>query len=143
MSKKIIIKTRLLLFDKGQVLLLQQTESNGGKFTFIGGQIEKGEFAKASLIREAKEEANIEVESKDLRLAHVLHKKDENGMRVIFYFRTEIWKGEPTNNEPHKFKSVSWHRLDNLPKSLSGTARHVLKMVKLGSSYSEFEKKPT
>lgn len=143
MSKKIIIKTRLLLIDKGQVLLLRQTKPNGGKFTFIGGQIEKDEFAKTALIRETREETNIEIDRKDLRLAHVLHKKDKNGMRIIFYFRTEIWGGEPINNEPHKFKSVSWHRLDNLPKSLSGTARHVLKMVKIGSSYSEFEKKQT
>lgn len=143
MSKKIIIKTRLLLFDKEQVLLLRQTKPNGGKYTFIGGQIEKEEFAKASLIRETLEETNVEIDSKDLRLAHVLHKRDQNGMRVILYFRTEIWQGEPTNNEPHKFRSVSWHRLDNLPKSLSGTARHVLKMVKIGSTYSEFDKKST
>lgn len=140
MSKKIIIKTRLLLFDKSQVLLLKQTEENGGKYTFVGGKIENKEFAKASLIREAEEEAGLEIDHKDLRLIHVLHKKDENGMRIILYFKAENRDNEPINREPHKFKSLTWHKLDSLPKSLSGTARHVLKMVRIGSLYSEFEK---
>ena len=141
MSKKIIIKTRLLLFDKEQVLLLKQTRPNGGKYTFVGGQIESEEFAKASLIREADEEAGLKLEPNDLRLVHVLHKKDKNGMRIILYFKAQNKDHEPINREPHKFKSVSWHRLETLPKSLSGTARHVLKMIKVGSLYSEVEKK--
>jgi len=140
MSKKIIIKTRLLLFDKSQVLLLKQTAENGGKYTFVGGKIENEEFAKTSLIREAEEEAGLEIDPKDLRLIHVLHKKDKNGMRIILYFKAENRDNEPINREPHKFKSLTWHKLDSLPKSLSGTARHVLKMVRIGSLYSEFEK---
>ena len=139
-NKKISIKTRLLLIDKGSVLLIKQTKPNGGKFTFVGGNIEKKEFAKASLIREAMEEAAIKLEAKDLQLAHVLHKKDAQNMRIILYFKTEKWEGAPKNLEPQKFKKVKWHKLDALPKQLSRTARHVLKMYRTGYMYSELQR---
>lgn len=140
MSKKISIKTRLILIDKGSILLIKQTKPNGGKFTFVGGRIEKEEFAKASLVREAKEEAGIEIDAKNLQLAHVLHKKDSQNMRIILYFKTEKWEGDPQNLEPEKFKKVKWHKLDALPKGLSRTARHVLKMYRTGYMYSELER---
>ncbi len=128
------------MIDKGSILLIKQIKSNGGKFTFVGGRIEKEEFAKASLVREAKEEAGIKIEPKDLQLAHVLHKKDAQSMRIILYFKTEEWEGDPTNLEPQKFKKVKWHKLDALPKGLSRTARHVIKMFRSGYMYSELER---
>jgi len=140
MSKKISIKTRLILIDKGSILLIKQTKPNGGKFTFVGGRIEKEEFAKASLVRESMEEAGIKLEAKDLHLAHVLHKKDAQNMRIILYFKTEKWEGDPKNLEPLKFQKVKWHKLDSLPKTLSRTARHVLKMYRNGYMYSELER---
>jgi len=140
MSRKISIKTRLILIDKGNILLIKQTKPNGGKFTFIGGHIEKEEFAKASLIREACEEAGITIHPKELQLAHVLHKKDAQNTRIILYFKTENWDGDPKNLEPKKFEKVKWHKLDNLPKTLSRTARHVLKMYRNGYKYSELER---
>ena len=143
MSKKISIKTRLILIDKGSILLIKQTKPNGGKFTFVGGRIEKEEFAKASLMRESMEEAGIKLEAKDLILTHVLHKKDAQNMRIILYFKAEKWEGDPTNLEPQKFKKVKWQKLDNLPKTLSRTARHVIKMYRKGYMYSELERMVT
>jgi len=140
MGKKISIKTRLILIDKGNILLIKQTKPNGGKFTFVGGRVEKEEFAKASLVREATEEARIKINPKDLQLVHVLHKKDTQNMRIILYFKTEKWEGEPLNQEPEKFQKVKWHKLDSLPKTLSRTARHVLKMYRTGYLYSELER---
>lgn len=121
-------------------MLIKQTKPNGGKFTFVGGRIEKEEFAKASLVRETNEEAGIKIEAKDLQLAHVLHKKDAQNMRIILYFKTEVWEGDPISLEPQKFKKVKWQKLDNLPKTLSRTARHVIKMYRNGHMYSELER---
>lgn len=139
MSKQ-IIKTRLILYDKGRILLLKRQKALGGTHTFIGGTVKKKEFAKASLIREAFEESGLVIEVKDLQLAHVLHKIDGKSTRVILYFKSAVWKGEPESKEPHKFKKVGWHKIGALPKSLSGTARHVLKMYRKGNLYSEFRK---
>ena len=137
---KLLIKTRLILLDKEQILLLKRTKYKGGKFTFVGGKVEKDEFAKAALIRESKEEANITIEEKDLRLIHVLHKIDDESNRVILYFKATNWEGAPVSKEPHKFKSAEWHKFSNLPKGLSDTAFHVVKMIRKGCLYSEFRK---
>lgn len=141
MSKQ-IIKTRLILYDKGRILLLKRQKALGGTYTFVGGTVKKEEFAKASLVREAFEESGIILEEKDLQLAHVLHKIDGKSTRVILYFKSAKWKGEPESKEPHKFKKVGWHKIGSLPKNLSGTARHVLKMYRKGNSYSEYRKQP-
>lgn len=139
-GQKILLKTRLILYDKGNILLLKQKQLNGGQYTFVGGTIESHEFAKQALVREAFEEAGIIVQSENLRLAHVLHKKDKSGPRIILYFKTAIWEGEPRNKEPQKFKEAAWFPLEELPKELSGTARHVLKMYRKGEMYSEYLK---
>ena len=140
MSKKISIKTRLLLHDKNRILLIKQTAQNGGKYTLIGGRIERDEFAKATLVREAKEEMNIIIESKNLQLAHVLHKKDAENTRVILYFKAIVWGGTPQNLEPEKFKEVDLFNFEYLPKKLSRTAQYILKRYRNGYLYSEMEK---
>lgn len=140
-DRNIILKARLILYNRGSILLLKQTNPHGGQYTFVGGNIEQSEFAKASLVREAQEEAGIVIKQEDLRLAHVLHKRDKAGQRIILYFKTAVWQGEPRTKEPHKFKEAAWFPLDALPKGLSGTARHVLKMYRKGEMYSEYLKK--
>ena len=79
--EKITLKTRLILYHRGSIMLLKQTKPNGGRYTFVGGTIESSEFAKQTLVREAFEEAGIVLQTDDLRLAHVLHKKDKNGKK--------------------------------------------------------------
>jgi 8-oxo-dGTP pyrophosphatase MutT (NUDIX family) len=140
-DKKLTLKTRLILYNRGSIMLLKQVRPNGGDYTFVGGNIESSEFAKQALVREAFEEAGIVIHPDDLRLAHVLHKKDRTGQRIILYFKTAVWQGELRNREPHKFKEAAWFSLDALPKNLSGTARHVLKMYRKGEMYSEFLKR--
>jgi 8-oxo-dGTP diphosphatase len=142
MKREIIsLKTRLILYNKGGILLLRQRKAQGGKFTFVGGTIEEGEFAKQTLVREAFEEAGIIINPEDLRLAHILHKKYKNGMRIILYFKTARWEGKLRNREPHKFVEASFYPLDELPASLSSTARHVLRMYRKGEMYSEYLKR--
>jgi 8-oxo-dGTP pyrophosphatase MutT (NUDIX family) len=140
-NQNITLKTRLILYNKGEILLLRQRRSNGGKYTFVGGTIESGEFAKQTLVREAFEEAGIIINPADLRLAHVLHKKYKSGSRIILYFKTAKWEGVLRNREPHKFVEASFYPLDELPLGLSGTARHVLKMYRTGEMYSEYLKR--
>lgn len=139
-KKKISIKTRLILYDKGKILLLKQTKPNGGKFTFVGGTIGKQEFAKDALVREAYEEAGILLKKEDLQLVHVLHKHMLDEQRIILYFKSANWGGEVRSREPFKFKEAQWFSLDNLPKNITGSIRQVLKMYRNGKLYSEQRK---
>ena len=130
------IKVRLLLEQDGQILMLQQTDLNGGKFTLIGGAVDALEFPLEALIRETKEEAGITLFKENLKLVHTLFKQKENSLRIVMYFKATTWAGKIMSMEPKKFQNVSWHSLDNLPKETSPTVRHVMKEYLKNSLYS-------
>lgn len=134
----VILKARLLLEDDGKIMLLKQTSQNGGKYTLVGGTVEKGEFAKDALIRESQEEAGVILQRKQLKLVYTLHKKRPKDTRVILYFRAKKWKGTVEARETDKFKKVSWFSKNDLPRNTSATVRHVLKNLNDGRPYSEY-----
>lgn len=137
----IILKARLILQDQGKVLLLEQQPNKGGNYSLPGGRIEQQEFAKDSLIRETLEEIGIRVAAHDLELAHILHKKTNNGQRMTLYFKANRWQGDLVVREPDKFSKAAWFPLGNLPSNTTMTVRHVLSQFQRGLMYSEFAKK--
>ena len=134
------IKVRLILEQEGQILMLQQTDNNGGKFTLIGGVVETREFPLEALIRETKEEAGITLFKENLQLAHTLFKQKQNSLRIVMYFKATTWAGKIMSMEPKKFKHVSWHSLDRLPKETSPTVRHVMKQYLRNNLYSSLRR---
>jgi ADP-ribose pyrophosphatase YjhB (NUDIX family) len=135
----ISLKARLILYNKGNILLLRQKNKTGGNFTLVGGTIENKESAQESLIRESLEEAGIILKKSDLQLVHVLHKRTaRNGHRITLYFKASTWGGTLKAGEPDKFRGVSWFSLVSLPTNLSETVRHVLTEYRAGNLYSEY-----
>ena len=134
---KVSLKVRLILYDRGRILLLKQTKPNGGNYTLVGGTIEAEERATATLIRESHEEAGITLREKDLILVHVLHKRSNKAHRIVLYFKAYRWEGRLKARETDKFKSAEWFDLDTLPKNLTGTVRHVLKAYREGLLFTE------
>lgn len=134
------LKARLILEDRGRILLLKQTKPNGGNYSLIGGTIEREEYAAETLIRESYEEAGVELTYAHLTLVHVLHKRYKRGHRVVLYFRAHHFEGKPESREQKKFENVEWHPYSALPNNLTGTVDHVLKAYRRGLLYSEMEK---
>lgn len=141
MAKKILLKARLILVDEGRVLLMKQTNQNGGKYTLVGGTVEDDEFAVTALIREVKEEAGIEISARSLKLVHTLHKKKGENTRIVLYFKATEWEGNPVTLEREKFKKVQWFPLNKLPDKMSPTVEHVFYMFNRGIFYSEYNSK--
>lgn len=134
---RISIITRLILENKGEILLLTQTTKNGGKFSLPGGKVEANESPIQALIRECKEEADINVNVENLKLVHVLHRQKTEEVHIVMYFKTIRWHGNLMSKEPKKFKNVGWHPLDNLPQKMSKITRSVLDKFHKGVLYSE------
>lgn len=134
------LKARLILEDRGRILLLKQTKPNGGKYSLIGGTIERREYAAETLIRESFEEAGVVLTRHDLTLVHVLHKRYHKAHRIVLYFRAHHYEGHLESKERKKFENVEWHPYDSLPDNLTQTVRHVLKSYSSGRLYSEMEK---
>ena len=133
-------KARLILYDRGRILLLKQTRSNGGNYTLVGGTVENDEFARESLIRETREEANIQIAKEDLTLVHVLNKRSKTGQRLNLYFKASKYRGIVQNLEDHKFKSVQWFPINKLPDNVTATVRQALTAYRTGKLYSEQRK---
>lgn len=138
MARNATLKARLILYNRGKILLLKQQKKNGGNYSLVGGTIENEETAKESLIRESLEEAGIVLKAENLQLAHVLYKQSKKGQRVTFYFKASKWEGNLRSREPEKFQGVAWFHLYNLPKNLTATVRHVLQQYRKGKVYSAF-----
>lgn len=141
MNMKVSMKVRLILYHRGRILLLKQTKPNGGNYTLVGGNIEEKESAKQCLIREAEEEADITLKEVDLKLVHVLQKVQHDQQRIVLYFKAYRWEGNLKAKERHKFKEVEWFELDQLPRNLTQTVRHVLEQYRHGNLYSEIKLK--
>ena len=136
-----IFAVRLILEDhRNRLLFLRQTKRNGGRFTFIGGNVEDHEFAREALAREALEEASIIVDPADLSLVHVLHrhKLKQDQVMLVLYFKATRFRGQPESLEPKKFQDVAWLELNKLPEEVSKATKHVLSCLKSNQIYSEF-----
>jgi len=134
------IKARLILLNLDKILLLLQTNKQGGKYTLVGGHVEEYEYASKALIRECYEEVGIQLFEKDLELVHVLHKKNKRDNTLTLYFTTEVWQGSIENKEPKKFSQVGWFPIHQLPARTSPTSRHVINQYLDGQSYSDFRR---
>jgi 8-oxo-dGTP pyrophosphatase MutT (NUDIX family) len=108
----------LMLFRDGMVLLSRrhQTGWEDGKYSMIAGHVENGESILDAMIREAKEEAGIDVAKNDLRMVHVMHRRLPAPPDFLdLFFTADQWQGEPANMEQDKCDDLRWFRLDALP----------------------------
>ena len=83
------------------------------------------------MVREAKEEIGIELSVSDLKLAHILYrlKHDETGDRIDLFFTASKWKGEVTNEEPHKCDDLKWVNSSELSDNMTPYVRHVIDCI--------------
>lgn len=120
MRFKLIPAVHLFLIKDNQVLLSRRfnTGYEDGKYSVPAGHLNGNEPAKAAMVREAKEETNIVVNQKDLRLIHVMHRRNPQEERIDFFFVAKIWKGTPIINETNKCDNLHWFPTNKLPKNL-------------------------
>ena len=136
---KLISEVHLFLIKEGKVLLLRRfnTGYEDGNYHIIAGHKEADEEVKRAMIREAQEEAGINIQLNDLRVVHVMHRRvlDE---RVSFFLTTKKWSGEIINKEPRKCDNLSWFDLNNLPDNIVPYIKKGLDCYSKGVFYSSF-----
>ncbi|MCZ8319861.1 MAG: NUDIX domain-containing protein [Silanimonas sp.] len=135
----LIPEAHLLLFKAGRVLLLRRhnTGYEDGNYSVVAGHVDGGETAREAMSREAREEAGLEIEAKELHLCHVIHRRATEE-RVSFFFTAERWRGEPVNREPHKCSELAWYPAVALPSNVVPYVRHAIEQSLIKVPYSEF-----
>jgi 8-oxo-dGTP diphosphatase len=91
------------------------------------------------LIREAKEEIGIDIDPKDITLAHASFrpKHDDTGDRVDYFFNVSVWQGEVTNMEPGKCDDLKWVLPTELPINTTPHVRVAIESAERGEVFSE------
>ncbi|MEC9416114.1 MAG: (deoxy)nucleoside triphosphate pyrophosphohydrolase [Pseudomonadota bacterium] len=101
-----------ILIDKDKRLLLSQRQSFKAfplKWEFPGGKVVAGESSEMALIRELKEELNVDVKQLEFFLS-LEHDYDQFKVRVDF-FLVNSWKGRLIANEG---QVLGWYKLDQV-----------------------------
>lgn len=134
-----IVSVYLLLMNDAKVYLQKRKDTGfrDGQWGLIAGHHDGHETLKEAMIREAKEEANIDIAQVDLEFVHALHKK-ENDERLEIFFRCDKWEGKPIIAEPHKAERAEWFDPSDLPDRTIDYISDVIKHVTNGKSYSEY-----
>ena len=76
----------LMPVKDNKILLLERTNTGykDGQYSLIAGHKEEDEKATDAMLREAKEEAGIDIKSEDLDFVHIMHrlKEDKTDERI-------------------------------------------------------------
>lgn len=125
--------------DGQTYILLQKRYNTGymdGKYdTACSGHLEKGESLSMALIREAKEEIDLEINEEDLQLVSIIHPYQEDYINV--FFTTNKYVGVPKIMEPNKCDDLKWFDINELPENIIMRIKNVLMNIKRGIIYDD------
>jgi len=85
---KVIPTVYLLLINDNKIVLSRRynTGFHDGEYSFPAGHLEGNETLTQAMVREAKEEIGVEISPEDLKLVHVMHRKEPNEEKLNFFF---------------------------------------------------------
>jgi 8-oxo-dGTP pyrophosphatase MutT (NUDIX family) len=138
MRSRFPIAVHLLFIKDGKVLLLRRfnTGYEDGNYSVVAGHVDAGETVTQTAIREAQEEAGVQIAPENIEVVHVIHRKS-NDERIDFFVQVNAWDGEIRNMEPDKCDDLSWFPLGSLPVNIIPYVRNVIQDAGNGVFYSE------
>ncbi len=136
---KLIPTSHLILIKDNKILLLRRfnTGYEDGNYSVVAGHLDGNETFIQAMVREAKEEAGIDIKQDDLEIVHVMHRKVPGEERIDFFIKANKWGGKPKIMEPHKCDDLSWFELDNLPNNIIPYVKQAIDNIKDKRFYSE------
>ena len=134
-----VVAVHLFLMRDDQVLMLRRfnTGYEDGNYSVIAGHIDGQEEIKDAMIREAKEEAGIDISPRDIEVVGVMHRKSEDE-RIDFFLSASSWSGEVVNMEPDKCDDLAWFGLDHLPPNTVSYVRRAIENYRQGTWFDSF-----
>ncbi len=117
----------VFIFNNNNEILLTRrakgARNDVGKWSKPGGTVEYGEKVADALVREVKEELNIDIVMTGYlpHIDHFLSKEKQHW--VAFNYIAKMIGGTLCNMEPHKCDGVAWFACDRLPENITQTTR--------------------
>lgn len=137
---KLIPSIYAFFIKEGKILLLRRfnTGFEDGKYGLVAGHADGGETMRMAMVREAREEAGVEIKPEDLDLVVTMHRWCIDHERIDLFFTVKNWQGEIKNMEPNKCDDLSWFDLNNLPENIIPYIRKALDCYINIQHYCEF-----
>ena len=136
---KMIASAYLLLIRQRKIFLLRRknTGYKDGYYSVPAGHIEENESLTSGATREFFEEVGLRFNSKDLKLVHVMHRKEED-IRMDFFFTGNVDRQKPFNKEPEKCDDLGWFPLNSLPNNTIPYIAEAIRSYQKHVFFSEF-----
>ena len=133
------VAVHLLLVEDGRILLLRRfnTGYEEGNYSLVAGHIDGGEELKAAMIREAMEEAGIEISASDLSVVGVMHVMTDKEY-ISFFLEAVEWSGQVVNAEPDQCDDLRWFDLNNLPENTIPYVQRAIENYLTGTWFDSF-----
>lgn len=124
----------VMVVRDGKVLLHKRKNSHGaGEYSSPGGHLEYMESFEDCARREAKEEADIEIEN--VRFLFLANLKRYAPKHYVHIQLAADWKsGEPKTMEPEKCEGWEWFSIDELPSPRFSMLEQAVACYKNGST---------
>jgi len=142
---KIIPSSYLILIKNNKILLSRRFNTGfmDGKYSLVASHGEKNESFTDTIVREAKEEANISLRAKDLKVIHIIHRHEiqnnpELRERVDAFFIAKKWQGKIKNMEPNKCDDLNWFSVNRLPANTIPYIKQAINNIRKKIFYSEY-----
>ena len=129
--EKFLCSIYIIIRNENYEVLLQRRANTKlwcGFLALPAGHVDSGENVYDALIREAKEELNIDVSINDICGTFVVNRRNvELSPYFDVYFEINNYEGESTINEPLKCLELVWCDIDNLPNDMITFEKEAIK----------------
>ena len=112
--KNLVIVASIALIDANNQILIAKRPNKkhlSGFWEFPGGKVEKGESPENALVREVKEELNIDINNKCIAPLTFSEFNYENFHLLLLLYVCRRWEGEPMSMEKNEIKWVKVNTL--------------------------------
>ncbi len=135
---KLKVAVYLILIKEDKVLLARRLNTGwqDGNYSLPSGHLDPDETVVQAMVRETKEEINIQLNPEDLKLVHTMHRMN---IYIDFYFTASRYTGEVKNMEENKCDALDWFPLEALPENIVPSVKSALDNYPKGVTFSEFE----
>lgn len=97
-----------------------------GFWSLPAGHVMEEESALNAIIREAKEECNLDLLPNELKLVGAMHHLSPPYDYINFIFKADLRNHEPKNVEPHKCELLTFHPIDQLPEPMEAYIKDII-----------------
>ena len=132
---KIYCAVHLMIIKDSKILLQRRINPNKYGYLKLGipaGHLEENENPLEAMIREAKEELNIDLI--DFELVQIMNVNGGTGVYDSYFFICNDYKGTITNNEKDDSKELEWHSIDEPIEDLMDYQQYALDIYKKNPS---------